>query len=99
LPDYGRCLSDTIPTSYGGIEPDKVGEVGIGYALMYEETGDRAYLREAIRCANALAAHVRKGDNSHTPWAFRVDGRTGATINGDEFGGIVVSPLRLFDEL
>lgn len=97
--DYGRCLSDTVPTKYGGIEPDKVGEVGIGYALMYEETGDRAYLREAIRCANALAVHVRKGDNSHTPWPFRVDGRTGATLNGDTFGGIVVSPLRLFDEL
>ena len=44
---------------------------------MYEETGDRAYLREAIRCANALAAHVAPGDNAHTPWPFprrRADG-------------------------
>ena len=98
-PDYGRCLSDMPKSYYGGIEPDKVGEVGIGYALMYEETGDRAYLREAIRCANALAAHVRPGDNTHTPWPFRVDGRTGATLDGETFGGIVVSPLRLFDEL
>lgn len=97
--DYGRCLSDTVPTQYGGIEPDKVGEVGIGYVLMYEKTGDRAYLREGIRCANALAAHVGKGDNSHTPWPFRVDGRTGATVNGDIFGGIVVNSLHLFDEL
>ena len=98
-PDYGRCLSDTTPTYYGGIEPDKVGEVGIGYALMYEKTGDQTYLREAIRCADALAGHVRQGDNAHTPWAFRLDGQTGATLNGDEFGGAVVSPLRLFDEL
>lgn len=98
-PQYGQCLSDTTPTYYGGIEPDKVGEVGIGYALMYERTGDRAYLREAIRCADALAAHVQQGDDTHTPWPFRVDGQTGATINGDTFGGAVVSPLRLFDEL
>jgi hypothetical protein len=98
-PDYGRCLSDLPKSYYGGIEPDKVGEIGIGYALMYEETGKRSYLREAIRCANALAAHVDPGDNSHTPWPFRVDGRTGATIDGETFGGIVVSPLRLFDEL
>ncbi len=98
-PDYGRCLSDMAKSYYGGIEPDKVGEVGIGYALMYEETGDRAYLREAIRCADALAAHVRAGDDTHTPWAFRVDGRTGATLDDETFGGIVGSPLRLFDEL
>ncbi len=98
-PAYGRCLSDMPKSYYGGIEPDKVGEVGIGYALMYEETGDSAYLREAIRCANALAAHVRPGDNTHTPWHFRLDGRTGATLAGETFGGIVVSPLRLFDEL
>jgi hypothetical protein len=97
--DYGQCLSDMPRSYYGGIEPDKVGEVGIGYALMYEETGDRAYLREAIRCANALAAHVRKGDDSHTPWPFRVDGRSGATLDGETLGGVVVSPLRLFDEL
>jgi hypothetical protein len=97
--DYGRCLSDMPKSYYGGIEPDKVGEVGIGYALMYEETGDRRYLREAIRCADALAAHVRVGSNSETPWPFRVDGRSGATLDGETFGGIVVSPLRLFDEL
>jgi hypothetical protein len=98
-PDFGRCLSDMPKSYYGGIESDKVGEVGIGYGLMYEETRDRAYLREAIRCANALAAHVAPGDNTHTPWPFRVDGRTGATLDGETFGGIVVSPLRLFDEL
>jgi len=98
-PDYGRCLSDMPKSYYGGIEPDKVGEVGIGYGLMYEETEDRAYLREAIRCANALAAHIRPGDNTHTPWPFRVNGRTGATLDGETFGGAVVSPLRLFDEL
>ncbi len=98
-PGYGRCLSDMPKSFYGGIEPDKVGELGIGYALFYELTGDRKYLTAAIDCANALAAHVRPGDDTHTPWAFRVNGRTGATLDGETFGGIVVSPLRLFDEL
>ncbi len=98
-PDYGRCLSDVPKDFYGGIEPDKVGELGIGYARFYEMTGDRHYLRAAVHCADALAAHVRSGDETHTPWAFRVDGKTGATLDGETFGGIVVSPLRLFDEL
>ncbi len=98
-PDYGRCLSDMPKSFYGGIEPDKVGELGIGYALFYEMTGERKYLTAAIDCADALAAHVRAGDDSHTPWPFRVNGRTGATIDGETYGGIVVSPLRLFDTL
>jgi hypothetical protein len=98
-PDYGRCLSDMPKSFYGGLEPDKVGELGIGYALFYEMTGNRRYLEAAIHCADALAAHVRPGDDTHTPWAFRVDGKTGATLDGETFGGIVVSPLRLFDAL
>ena len=97
--DYGRCLSDMPKSYYGGIEPDKVGEVGVGDALMYEETGDRTYLHEAIRCANTLAAHVA-GSDSETPWPFRIDGRSGTTLDGETFGGIrCVPPLRLFDEL
>lgn len=98
-PDYGRCLSDMPKDFYGGIEPDKVGELGIGDALFYEMTGNRSYLDAAIRCADALAAHVQPGDDTHTPWPFRVDGRTGVTVGGEDFGGAVVSPLRLFDEL
>ena len=98
-PEYGRCLSDMPKSFYGGIEPDKVGELGVGYALFYEMTRNRKYLAAAIDCANALAAHVRPGDDTHTPWAFRVSGRSGATLDGETFGGIVVSPLRLFDEL
>ncbi len=98
-PNYGRCLSDMPKDFYGGIEPDKVGELGIGYVLSYEMTSNQTYLNAALHCADALAEHVRTGDETHTPWAFRVDGRTGTTLDGEEFGGIVVSPLRLFDEL
>ena len=96
---YGRCLAGFPRRFYGGIEPDKVGLLGLGYARFYELTGERRYLRAAIDSANALARHVRAGDATHTPWPFRVHGRTGKTIGGAEFGGLVVGPLRLFDEL
>jgi hypothetical protein len=42
---------------------------------------------------------VRAGDATHTPWPFRVNGRTGAVIDGAQFGGLVVAAIRLFDEL
>ncbi len=97
--DYGTCIQDMPQAFYGGIETDKVGELGAGYALFYKMTGERKYLEAAVRCAAALMRHVRAGDATHTPWPFRVDARTGATLAREEFGGNIVGPLRLFDEL
>jgi hypothetical protein len=97
--EYGHCISDMPKEFYGGLETDKVGELGTGYALFYEMTGDQKYLDAAIRCANALAKHVRVGDSDHTPWPYRIDGRTGVTLALEEYGGNVVGPLRLFQEL
>jgi hypothetical protein len=98
-PDYGRCIENMPREFFGGIETDKVGELGTGYALFYKQTGDRKYLDAAIRCAQALARHVRPGDADHTPWPFRVDARTGVTLALEEYGGDVAGPLRLFEEL
>jgi hypothetical protein len=97
--DYGRCIENLPHDFYGGIETDKVGELGTGYALFYKLTGERKYLDAAIRCAQALARHVRAGDADHTPWPFRLDARTGVTLALEEYGGNVAGPLRLFDEL
>jgi hypothetical protein len=97
--DYGRCLAGMPRGFYGGIETDKVGELGFGYAQFYELTGDRRYLLAATAAADALARHVRKGDANHTPWPFRVNARTGNVLHGEDYGGMVVSPVRLFDEL
>jgi hypothetical protein len=97
--DYGRCIENMPHEFYGGIETDKVGELGTGYVLFYKQTGDAKYLDAAIRCAQALARHVRPGDADHTPWPFRVDARTGVTLALEEYGGDVAGPLRLFDEL
>jgi hypothetical protein len=96
---YGRCLAGLPQRFYGGIEPDKVGLLGLGYLQFYELTGARRYLNAAVAAGNALASHVRRGDATHTPWPFRVNGRTGAVLDGAQFGGLVVGPVRLFDEL
>src|SRR5205807_10228927 len=97
-PNYGGCFAGSRRPVRGGIETDKVGELGVGYALFYELSGDRRYLAAAIACADALARHVRKGDAEHTPWPFRVDARTGRVLNDEEYGGLMVAPVRLFDE-
>lgn len=98
-PEYGRCIQDMPHEFYGGIETDKIGELGIGYVLFYEMTGEEKYLESGIHCADALASHVRPGDADRTPWPFRVDARTGQVLDGEQYGGAVTSPLRLFDEL
>jgi hypothetical protein len=96
---YGRCLGGMPRTFYGGIEPDKIGLLGLAYAHFFELTGQRRYLAAAVRSGEALAEHVRAGDARHTPWPFRVDARTGRTLAGAAYGGMVVAPVWLFDEL
>ncbi len=96
---YGRCLAGVQRRFYGGIEPDKVGLLGLGYLLFHELTGEGRYLQAAVRAGNALARHVRAGDARRTPWPFRVNARTGAVVDGAQFGGMIVGPVRLFDEL
>lgn len=97
--NYGGCLPDMPRDFCEGIETDKVGELGVGYAQFYQMTEQKRYLDAAIRCGDALACHVRAGDAEHTPWAFRVNARTGATLGQSEYGGDFASCVRLLDEL
>ena len=90
-----------------GIEPDKVGELGIMYLKFYEVTEEKKYLEAAINCADALARHVRDINTNpdiftgpqidKSPWPFRVNARTGVVIS--EYCSNVIEPIRLFDEL
>ena len=90
-----------------GIEPDKVGELGVGYLKFYQATEEKRYLAAALHCADALAKHVKdvrvKGDDfsdarAHvSPWPYRVNARTGVVI--DEYTANVIEPIRLLDEL
>jgi hypothetical protein len=97
--EFGRCMEGMPREFYGGIETDKVGELGLGYLLFYEMTGERKYLDAAINCGEALARHARPGDAEHAPWPFRVNARTDETLLGQEYGGMIVAPVRLFEEL
>jgi hypothetical protein len=96
---YGRCLAGLPRRFYGGTEPDKIGLLGRGYLLFYELTGERRYLRAALDAADALARHVRAGDSTHSPWPFRVDAHSGRVLDRAEFGGAVVGPIQLLDDL
>jgi hypothetical protein len=84
----------------GVLEPDKIGELGYhGYLRFYELMGNTNYLNAAVACADQLALHIRAGDSTHSPWAFRVVAQTGATSHSEEYCADVVAPIRLFDEL
>jgi len=94
---YGN---DNYSEGVGVLEPDKIGELGYhGYLRFYELTGNTNYLNAAITCADQLSLHIRTGDATHSPWAFRVVAQTGATSQSEEYCADVVAPIRLFDEL
>ena len=82
---------------YGVIEPDKVAELGVGYLIAWQLTGDARYRDAAVACATALARHVRPGDDTHSPWPFRVVAETG--VAREEYCANVAAALELFDEL
>jgi hypothetical protein len=78
-------------------EPDKVAQVAKAYLDFYELTGEQSYLEIGARCAEVLAAKVRPGDESHSPWPFRVDVRDGHVV--EEYTAHWVPAVELFDEL
>jgi hypothetical protein len=81
----------------GVIEPDKVGELGYAYLQLFELTSDERYRDAAIACADALAKHVRDGDDRQSPWPFRVYAQT--NVAREEYSSNVTGALMLFDEL
>lgn len=82
----------------GFLEPDKVGELGLAYLRFYEFTLEDKYLQAARRCADALTEHVKTGDQSHSPWPFRVDAKTGKNIK-EQYTSNTIGPIRLLDEM
>jgi hypothetical protein len=79
------------------IEPDKGAIAGYALVLLYQETGEKKYLAQAVHNAKVLIANMRQGDSSSSPWPFRADYRTGeerGRVSGD-----MVYILRLLDIL
>ena len=92
---YGN---DALREGAGVLEPDKVGELGFhGYLRFWQITGDVRYRDAALACADALADNRRSGNADVSPWPFRVNAQTGASVEG--YGSHVIAPIRLFDEL
>ncbi len=79
------------------IEPDKGGIAGYALFLLWEETKDDKYLKQALQNARVLAANMQPADESHSPWPFRVDYRTGE--GRGPVSGNMVYIVRLFDKL
>ncbi len=79
------------------VQPDKAGIAGYALTMLYRETKEKSYLDQALQNARVLAANMRDGDESCSPWPFRVDYRTGAARG--EVSGNMSFILRLFDEL
>lgn len=79
------------------IEPDKGGIAGYALTMLYDETKDRRYLEQALHNADVLRMNMGPADETHSPWPFRADYRTGeprGPVSGD-----MVYILRLFDRL
>jgi hypothetical protein len=79
------------------IQPDKGAIAGYALALLYQETGEQKYLNTALHTAQVLVNNMKPGDATSSPWAFRVDYRTGegrGPVSAD-----MSFPLRLFDIL
>jgi hypothetical protein len=79
------------------IEPDKGGIAGHALVLLFEASGERRYLDQAVRNARVLAANQQDGDASHSPWSFRADFRTGE--GRGPVSGNMTYILRLYDAL
>jgi len=92
-----RASQGDVPFGKEVIEPDKGGIAGYALLKLYEATGEKRYLKQAVRNANLLARNMQVGDATRAPWPFRVDAISGEHF--DERNGNMVYILRLFDGL
>jgi len=81
----------------GVIEPDKVGELGLAFLKYYQYSNEIRFRDAAIRAANVLAAHIRIGDATRSPWPFRVYAET--NVVREQYCANVIAPIKLFDAL
>ncbi len=81
----------------GVIEPDKVGELGLAWLQLYRAVGDTRLRDAAVHNADVLAAKIRPGTASRSPWPFRVVAATGAVR--EDYTADVAGTLELFQEL
>jgi hypothetical protein len=79
------------------IEPDKGGIAGFALVELFQATGEKKYLEQALHNARVLAANQLPGDAAHSPWPFRADYRSGEARGA--VSGNMTYVLRLYDAL
>ncbi|HSX34436.1 MAG TPA: Ig-like domain-containing protein [Candidatus Saccharimonadales bacterium] len=92
---YGN--STGVGDGVGYIQPDKVGELGLGFLQLYQQTGITTYRDAAVNAANALVSHVRVGNATQSPWPFRV--KAADNTVREQYSAHVISSIELFDKL
>jgi hypothetical protein len=78
-------------------EPDKGGIAGYALTRLFEASGQRHYLAQALHNARVLVANQLEGDAARSPWPFRVDYRGGE--GRGPVSGNMTYILRLYDAL
>jgi hypothetical protein len=96
LPGTGVYFGARADGEYAS-EPDKMAQAGRAYIDFYELTGEKKYLEIGRRIAEVLAGKLRPGDESHSPWPFRVNVWGGNII--EEYSAHMIPAVKLFDEL
>ncbi len=79
------------------IQVDHAGDMGITYYRLFQIYGDKKYLNAALNIANVLAANVRTGSATQSPWPYRVLMNTGKATA--EYGANWVGCYTLLDNL
>lgn len=79
------------------VEPDKGAMAAYALVLLADETQEQKYLDYGRAVAGVLAANMKEGSATQSPWPFRVDYRTGA--GRGEVSANMSYALRLFDQM
>lgn len=79
------------------IQVDHAGDMGLTYYRLYLYTGEEKYKIAAVHVANVLAAKVRTGSATQSPWPYRVLMSTGKVTA--EYGANWAGCYALLDNL
>jgi hypothetical protein len=80
----------------GFLQPDKAGNFGYELINLYKITGDKKYLKAAIRIGKTFSDRIVNGDSMRSPLPFRVNAKTGkpgSFLNNNMSGKTVAQAL------
>ena len=83
--------------SLDDVQVDHAGDMGATYYRMFLFSGDTKYKAAAIKIANVLAAKVRTGNATQSPWPYVVNMKTGKIVS--DYGTNWFGCITLFDLL